>query len=366
MEPIRVGFVGLSKTGWASYAHFPFLASSPKYQIVAICNTSVESAREAVKLYQLPTETKAYGDPEDLAKDSNVDLVVCSVRVDKHFTAIAPSVRAGKSVFVEWPLGKNLTEAEELLRLSKESKIKLAVVGLQGRFAPSVTELKKIIKAGKIGKVLSSTWVGYGGNLGPTEGEYMKYMLDKNVGGNLVTIHFGHSVDGVQQVLGQFKTVNSLIANQRPLIQLLNKDGSVAVKDFQKTADDHIFLHGIVEDRTVVSFSLRGGKPFKGTPGLEWRIYGEKGEIRLTAAGPFLQVGYPELAISIHDFASNEVEGADLGKDEFESIPLPARNVARVYEAIAAGDMSLLCDFEDAVERHRFIDVLYKQNGAKL
>jgi predicted dehydrogenase len=64
MAPIRVGFIGLSKSGWASRAHFPFLNNSEKYQIVAICNSSIESARAAIKLYELPAETKAYGDPE--------------------------------------------------------------------------------------------------------------------------------------------------------------------------------------------------------------------------------------------------------------------------------------------------------------
>jgi hypothetical protein len=135
----------------------------------------------------------------DLAKDPNVDLVVCSVRVDKHFAAIAPAVKAGKNVYVEWPLGKNLEEAEELLRLSKAHGVKQTVVGLQGRFAPSVRELKELLEQGRIGKVLSSTWVGYGGNGGPTEPESIRHMVDKSVGGNLVTIHFGHAVDFIQQ-----------------------------------------------------------------------------------------------------------------------------------------------------------------------
>jgi predicted dehydrogenase len=39
------------------------------------------------------------------------------------------------------------------------------------------------------------------------------------------------------------------------------------------------------------------------------------------------------------------------------------RNLARVYEAIAAGDKSLLCDFEDAVKRHHFIEEIYNQNS---
>lgn len=121
------------------------------------------------------------------------------MRVDKHFAAIAPVLKAGKNVYVEWPLGKSLEEAEELLRLSKVHDVKHTVVGLQGRFAPSVAKLKELLAEGRIGKVLSSTWVGYRGNGGPTEPESIKYMADKSIGGNLVTIHFGHAVDFIQQ-----------------------------------------------------------------------------------------------------------------------------------------------------------------------
>jgi len=135
----------------------------------------------------------------DLAKDQNFDLVVCSVRIDKHFGAIAPALRAGKNVYVEWPLRKNLEEAEKLLRLSKVHGVKHTAVGFQGRFAPSVRKLKELIKEGRIGKVLSSIWVGYGGNGGPTEPEGLRYIVDKSVGRNLVTIHFAHSVDFIQQ-----------------------------------------------------------------------------------------------------------------------------------------------------------------------
>jgi predicted dehydrogenase len=167
-------------------------------------------------------------------------------------------------------------------------------------------------------------------------------------------------------VLGTFKTASGVIANRRPVIQLLNKDGSVAVKDHPKTADDTIFVHGIANDDAPVSINLRGGKAFKDTPGQDWRIYGETGEIRLTASGPFLQIGYPDIKIAVHDFATNEVTEIKMLEDEFEKFALPVKNVARVYEAIDRGDSRLLCSFEDAVERHRLIDTLYKANSASL
>ena len=76
MAPIRVGIIGLSKaakTSWASRAHFPYLtASDGKYEISALCNSSKESAQKAIEAYNLPSSTKAYGDPQDLANDPDV------------------------------------------------------------------------------------------------------------------------------------------------------------------------------------------------------------------------------------------------------------------------------------------------------
>lgn len=71
MSPIRVGLIGLSGaspenyegTSWTAIAHLPYLRASPDYQIVALLNSSVDSARAAIKKYNLPEETKAYGNP---------------------------------------------------------------------------------------------------------------------------------------------------------------------------------------------------------------------------------------------------------------------------------------------------------------
>lgn len=104
----------------------------------------------------------------ELAKDKDIDLVICSVRVDRHLATIGPSLKAGKNVYVEWPLGKNLSEAKELLSLKNEGGVKTAVVGLQGRHSPVVKAVKKLVDEGRVGKVLSSSWMGQGGNLGPT------------------------------------------------------------------------------------------------------------------------------------------------------------------------------------------------------
>ena len=116
--------------------------------------------------------------------------------MDRHFQTIVPAIRAGKDVLVEWPLGKNLEEASELLTLSKEHSVKLAAVGCQGRFDSTFRTVQKLLDDGKIGKVLSTTVVGPAMNGGPVvEPPSSEYLSQIEVGGNVVTIPFGHFVD---------------------------------------------------------------------------------------------------------------------------------------------------------------------------
>jgi predicted dehydrogenase len=157
----------------------------------------------------------------------------------------------------------------------------------------------------------------------------------------------------------------TLVANRRKTQVLLGKDGKVINDKFEKTSDDTIFLNGYLTSGIPISYTLRGGIPFKDTPGLDWRIYGSTGEIRVTASGPFLQVGYPDLKIQVHDVEQGTVEEVKVKEDDVDVLlkdyGLPSKNTGRVYKGLAEGRNN--CSFEDAVERHAFIEGLYKENG---
>jgi predicted dehydrogenase len=195
-KPIRLALIGLSAsatgTGWATQAHLPYLLKSPeKYTITALLNSSVGNARKAISAYNLPSSTKAYGNPDDLANDPDIDMVVANTRVDKHAAVLLPSLKAGKVGFCEWPLDKNARVAEEMVEAAREGGAK-TITGLQARFSPVVQRVREIIAAGRIGKVLSSTVVASAGNAGAEDGVKIEYFTDRSVGGNILSIHFGH------------------------------------------------------------------------------------------------------------------------------------------------------------------------------
>lgn len=128
--------------------------------------------------------------------DNEVDLVVASVRVDRHLLVVRPSIEAGKTAFVEWPLDRNLAVAREMAALASQHNAK-SIVGLQGSYAPVIQKLKETIKSGAIGRILSSTLLGSLSNGGPTESKNVRYFLDRDVGGNIVSIHAGHILESL-------------------------------------------------------------------------------------------------------------------------------------------------------------------------
>lgn len=364
MSPIKIGFIGLSSTqSWAVWAHLPYLKSTSKYEIVALCNSSLASAKAAIETHGLRPTTKAYATAEELAADPDVELVVCSVRVDKHYDALMPALKAGKDVFCEWPLAKDATQAEELLRVAKEKGVK-TLIGLQTGVSPALRNLKALLRSGRIGKVLSTTFHGTPKFFGESEWEGLAYSHDISVGGNLVTIYAMHSLESIQFVLAPLHTFTPLLARTSPEVQLTTYAGE-PTKSIPRTSHNQFALHGQLSCGAVVSYHLRGGPAFANTSGHIWRIYGTEGEVQITGPNSYLQIADDDIKIEVFDHKSGEVEEVKVEKDAFsgEEYPLFARNIARLYEGFADGkrENEGVLGWDAAVERHRFIGEVYRK-----
>lgn len=105
-SPICVGIIGLGRGSgtikgpglWAASAHIPYLTASTHYKITAVSNSTVSSAQKSIDHYHLGPDVKAYGSPEDLANDPDIDLIVVTVRVAKHYALTKPALLAGKDL----------------------------------------------------------------------------------------------------------------------------------------------------------------------------------------------------------------------------------------------------------------------------
>lgn len=401
MPPLRLAIVGLSstaKTSWASNAHLPYLLSPrgrARFTIVALLNSSVAAARAAIAAYGLdPATTKAYGTPEALAADPDVDFVVVNTRVDVHVSSVAPSVRAGKKVWVEWPLAEGSEAARGLVGLVAGER-KDTVVGLQGRVAGLVERVRGLVDGGRVGKVLSSDVRIYGGtNDRAVLPAGLEYFSKREIGGNQYTIGFAHSefshirkkhevvlteavFDTVQHVLGDIlkdpvtgKATGGHFQVQRPEVPIVGSDGKVSHTN-KTDVPDLVHVTGTLPESAAVQkgatlhISLRRGQPYPGDPAFVWTINGEKGEIRVVSqVVSFIQVGSDDhpATLEVHDFETDKVEKVEWEYEEWQKeLPVAARNVGSLYEAFAAaqeGGEVQYATFEDAYQRHKQLDEL--------
>ena len=151
---LGVGIIGVSPArGWAATAHIPALRALPDYQIRALSAHSAESARAAGEVFGV---SAVFSDHEQLVARPDIDVVAVTVKVPHHRQLVSAALAAGKAVYCEWPLGRDLDEARAMAALAAEKGLR-TVVGLQARQAPAIEFVQELLRDGYVGQVLSTT-----------------------------------------------------------------------------------------------------------------------------------------------------------------------------------------------------------------
>ena len=346
-----VGIIGVSPVwGWAATAHIPALRALPNYEIRALSARSAESARAAGEAFGV---SAVYSDHEQLVIQPDIDVVAVTVKVPHHRELVSAALAAGKAVYCEWPLGRDLDDARAMAALAAEKGVRTAV-GLQARQAPAIEFVQQLLRDGYVGEVLSTTMVGVSVT-GDALVQPNAYMLDKTNGANLLTVPFGHSLDTLSYLLGEFAELSAVSDVRRPLITIQQTGEQVV-----KTAPDQIAVIGTLTSGATASIHIR--EAVAGGTGFLWEINGTNGTLRITA-----DASLPEIFPLTVAGAQGRNEPAELAVPTaltrrwptLTSLEgAPAFNVARAYAAFAAdidNGTHTVPDFADAVRRHEVI-----------
>jgi predicted dehydrogenase len=348
---LGVGIIGVSPTrGWAATAHIPALSALPNYEVRALSARSAESARAAGDVFGV---SMVFSDHEQLVSNPDIDIVAVTVKVPRHGELVCAALSAGKAVYCEWPLGRDLDEARAMAGLAAEQGVR-TVVGLQGRQAPAIEFVRELLGDGYVGEVLSTTMVGLSVP-GDVVVKPNAYMLDKTNGATLLTVAVGHSLDTLSNVLGEFADLAAVSDLRRPLIRI-EETGEQMVK----TAADQIAVIGTLTSGATASVHIR--EAVAGGTGFLWEINGTDGTLRVTADAPFPGI-FPLTvagARGSHEPAALAVPAALAQKwPALSNLQgAPAFNVGRTYAAFAADiddGTHTAPDFADAVRRHELI-----------
>jgi predicted dehydrogenase len=356
---IGVGIIGAgAERGWARAAHIPALqALADDFEIRAVSTARMETARRSAEALGAKL---AFDNANDLAARPEIDLVVVAVNVTRHLEAVLAAIAAGKMVYCEWPLGRNLVETEELARLAREKAVR-TVIGLQGRFAPAVRWLRDLARNGWLGKILGVSVRGTGPDdvwAGVLDEPY-EFHADVANGATMLTIPTGHALDMLAFALGEFIELDAKVLARRGEAMRL-RDGA----RLPLTAPDEVAIHGVLANGALASVRYHGGRI--AGPDFIWEVHGTDGNLALMAEN-----GYANIApLHVHGARGRApIELMQPPADyalPFHHLTPAATNVAALYAQFARdlrNGSVLAPDFETALLRHRLIDAIERSSA---
>ncbi|MCM2677465.1 Gfo/Idh/MocA family oxidoreductase [Alkalicoccobacillus plakortidis] len=92
---LRVGIIGGSiNNGWAKGTHIPVIEQLDDLELKAVSTSNMKSAVKSADAFKAPY---AFENAEQLAKETNVDMVVVSINVKEHYDAVKAIVPSNQA-----------------------------------------------------------------------------------------------------------------------------------------------------------------------------------------------------------------------------------------------------------------------------
>ena len=238
------------------FTHFAF-TGLPGVEIAALADANPE----AEKNYHLCGAKRLYTCYEEMMEKERPDIVVlCSRLPCEHYTGIKFALEHHCHVLCEKPLADDLLRADELRQLAEKTHCKVQVAHL-ARFAPAFREMKRLIRAGEIGRVLTC---------------YMRGKEDPRGGGEDMMVLGTHLFDAACWIFGLPESVYGDVRNGG--VNIGENDLLQTQENIGKCSGDEIFalfrfpdgINGIFESRKIlpqVAAGMRMGMTVAGTKG---------------------------------------------------------------------------------------------------
>lgn len=354
-KPLRVGIVGASaERGWAKISHVPAVQALAGLELEAVASGSPAKGEAAAKAFGAKT---GYADARDLVRDPAVDIVTVAVKVPDHREVVMEAIAAGKHVYCEWPLGRNLAETEEMAAAAHAAGVHVAI-GLQTRQNPAARRFRELLDAGAIGRILSARVESTTMAFGPAVEAAMAFGEEADNGVTLITIQGAHTLDFAVATLGGFADLSALATTQYPEVHIGDD-----VRSQRRTTPDHLLVQSRLRHGGALTIEVAGGRLPDAVP-FRLEVTGDKGTLMLKGGAPR---GFQSGRLQI------SLDGQSMPVDEGELAALPdtAANVAGVYAALRDDILfgtSTVPDFHHAVRLAHLVDAVLSSaaTGARL
>ena len=143
---LKVAIVGCGKI---ADAHAAQILRIPGSEMVGVCDREPLMAKQ---LYDRFPVQRYFGDLTSLLSEAKPDIVHITTPPQSHFDVAKACLEGGAHVYVEKPFTVNAEEADFLLTLADEKKLKVTV-GHDDQFSPVARRMRTLVQSGFLGGI---------------------------------------------------------------------------------------------------------------------------------------------------------------------------------------------------------------------
>jgi predicted dehydrogenase len=268
---LRVGVLGAG--AWARFAHLPGWLRDPRCEVVGICDVALERAETYASEFGIPYATD---DWQALLSRADLDVVDIVTPSQTHYELAEAALEAGKHVLCEKPVAYDFRQTRHAAGLARAGGLKTKL-GFTFRYSPGVQYARALLDDGFVGKPFifngyeqNSQWLDPQVPLRQVDPEADQGVLQTSSleGYGAPIIDIGHWWVGADytRVVGTLRNFvpDRMVRATGRMMRMNIDDGDIFIGEYANGAIGSI----------QTSFVTVGNYP-----GVEARIYGERGAI---------------------------------------------------------------------------------------
>lgn len=260
---IKIGIIGC---GRIADQHATEIQKISGCKIVGVCDREELMAKQMYERFDIKNY---FSDVHELLEVSRPDIIHITTPPQGHFELGKLCLEAGCHIFMEKPFTINTLETEQLIKLAKQTKLKITV-GHNAQFSHAAIRLRKLIQNGYLGGDpvhMESIWCYSFADPG-----YAKAILgDSNHWIRALPGRYLHDIlsHGISRIVEFLKNDNLTViahGSVSPILQSINEHDIID--------ELRVIIHDNENTTAYFTFSSQICPPIK-----QFRIYGPKGSL---------------------------------------------------------------------------------------
>jgi predicted dehydrogenase len=146
--PIRIGIIGAGAI--VKRRHLPGFAALEDVQVVAVCNRRRETAEAVAREWHIP---HVLDDPAALIARDDINTVLVGTTPYLHRDLTVAALQAGKHVFCQARMARNLAEARDMLAAARAHPNQATMICPAPHVQPGERFVRGLLESGELGEL---------------------------------------------------------------------------------------------------------------------------------------------------------------------------------------------------------------------